>query len=385
MYLHQRGSKWYVRITYRDELGRKRQIERVGTDSKRETEKIGRELQLQIDRGKKKFSQISYADFLKEWDTDYLSTTELKPSTIRSYRNVIYNKLIPALGAMKIKDIRAKHLQNYLNSLVEEFSPSTINTVFSVIRKSFAYAVSFSEHIDVNPAINIYRPKKATAAIKPQEVTPFTHDEMAQILKRFPASHQFYAPIMLGYLAGLRIGEALALQWEDVHPDHIAVHSTMAYGGAWKRQENAKTKSSTRMVYIGPGIYNILMQIRKAQQDNAGKYKEYYTPSEAVCRREDGKPLTPDDMRFFNQWVKANIGHGSFHTLRHTYATALLESGADLELVSKQLGHSNLTITAKFYSHVLEKRRKKIATLADGLAGLVTPPNKGVTNRGAKI
>ena len=90
-------------------------------------------------------------------------------------------------------------------------------------------------------------------------------------------------------------------------------------------------------------------------------------------------------MRFFNQWVKANIGHGSFHTLRHTYATALLESGADLELVSKQLGHSNMTITAKFYSHVLEKRRKKIATLADGLAGLVTPPSKGVTNRGAKV
>lgn len=385
MYLHQRGNKWYVRITYRDELGRKRQIERVGTDSKRETEKIGRELQLQIDKGKKKFSQVTYADFLQEWDSDYLSTTELKPSTIRSYRNVIYNKLIPALGAMKIKDIRAKHLQNYLNSLVEDFSPSTINTIFSVIRKSFAYAVSFSEHIDTNPAINIYRPKKSTAAVKPQEVTPFTSDEMERILARFPLTHQFYAPIILGYLAGLRIGEALALQWEDVHPDHIAVHSTMAYGGAWKRQENAKTKSSTRMVYIGPGIYNILMQIKKTQQDNAEKYKEYYTPSKAVCRREDGKPLTPDDMRFFNQWVNAHIGHGSFHTLRHTYATALLESGADLELVSKQLGHSNLTITAKFYSHVLEKRRKKIATLADGLTGLVTPKGKGVTNRGAKV
>lgn len=385
MYLHQRGNKWYVRITYRDELGRKRQIERVGTDSKRETEKIGRELQLQIDKGKKKFSQITYADFLHEWDADYLSTTELKPSTIRSYRNVIYNKLIPALGAMKIKDIRAKHLQNYLNSLVEEFSPSTINTVFSVIRKSFAYAVSFSEHIDTNPAINIYRPKKATAAIKPQEVTPFMHDEMAQILKRFPASHQFYAPVILGYLAGLRIGEALALQWSDVHQDHIDIHSTMAYGSAWKRQENAKTKSSTRTVYIGPEIYNILMQIKDAQQANESRYKEYYVSSDSVCRREDGKPLTPDDMRFFNQWVKAHIGHGSFHTLRHTYATALLESGADLELVSKQLGHSNLTITAKFYSHVLEKRRKKIATLADGLAGLVTPKDKGVTNRGAKV
>lgn len=56
MYLHQRGAKWYVRITYRDELGKKRQIERVGTDSKRETEKMGRGLQLQIDRGKKRFS-----------------------------------------------------------------------------------------------------------------------------------------------------------------------------------------------------------------------------------------------------------------------------------------------------------------------------------------
>lgn len=370
MYLHQKHGKWYVRISYYDEFGKRRMIERAGSESKRDTEKLGRELQAQIDKGKKKFINITYADFLHEWDDSYLSTTELKPSTVRSYRNIIYNHISPALGGMKLKDIRAKHLQNYLNGLVDTLSTSTINTIFSVIRKSFAYAVSFSEYIDSNPAINLYRPKKSTAAIPAQKVHPFTHEEMERILKRFPESHQFYAPIILGYLTGLRIGEALALQWDDVYPDYISIHSTMAYGDSWARQENAKTKSSTRTIYIGPEIYKVLMHIKDLQTGNEERYKEYYIHSNAVCRREDGKPLTPDDLRFFNQWVKKEIGHGSFHALRHTYATTLLENGADLELVSKQLGHSNLSITARYYSHVLETRQKQIAGLADKLVAV---------------
>ena len=112
------------------------------------------------------------------------------------------------------------------------------------------------------------------------------------------------------------------------------------------------------------------MRIRTLQQENEERYQEYYIRSDAVCRREDGKPLTPDDLRFFNQWVKKEIGHGSFHALRHTYATTLLENGADLELVSKQLGHSNLSITACYYSHVLETRQKQIAGLADKLVAV---------------
>ena len=75
--------------------------------------------------------------------------------------------------------------------------------------------------------------------------------------------------------------------------------------------------------------------------------------------------ITPDDLRYFNTWCKNNFGFGSFHTLRHTYATNMLEAGADLELVSKQLGHNSIVTTAKYYSHVLDKRKRLVADIMD--------------------
>lgn len=56
MYLHQKHGKWYVRISYYDEFGKRRMIERAGSESKRDTEKLGRELQAQIDKGKRSLS-----------------------------------------------------------------------------------------------------------------------------------------------------------------------------------------------------------------------------------------------------------------------------------------------------------------------------------------
>jgi integrase len=67
--------------------------------------------------------------------------------------------------------------------------------------------------------------------------------------------------------------------------------------------------------------------------------------------------MGPDDMRYFNMVAKGMADGLSFHSLRHTHATMLLENGEDLELVSKRLGHSSVELTARTYSHVLEKRK----------------------------
>ena len=59
-------------------------------------------------------------------------------------------------------------------------------------------------------------------------------------------------------------------------------------------------------------------------------------------------------------WCKEEFGHGSLHSFRHTHATMLLEHGEELELVSKRLGHSNITTTANIYSYILDKSNAKL-------------------------
>ena len=76
--------------------------------------------------------------------------------------------------------------------------------------------------------------------------------------------------------------------------------------------------------------------------------------------------LNPDAMRYFNTWCRDTFGAGyTFHSLRHTHATLLLEAGEDLELVSKRLGHSSINTTAQTYSHVLDARNQKTRSLLD--------------------
>ena len=76
--------------------------------------------------------------------------------------------------------------------------------------------------------------------------------------------------------------------------------------------------------------------------------------------------LTPDAMRYFNQWCGETFGAGyTFHSMRHTHATLLLEAGEDLELVSKRLGHGSINTTAQTYFHVLDTRKQKTRTLLD--------------------
>lgn len=77
--------------------------------------------------------------------------------------------------------------------------------------------------------------------------------------------------------------------------------------------------------------------------------------------------LTPDAMRYFNQWCgETTFGAGyTFHSMRHTHATLLLEVGEDLELVSKRLGHGSINTTAQTYSRVLDARKQKTRSLLD--------------------
>ena len=87
------------------------------------------------------------------------------------------------------------------------------------------------------------------------------------------------------------------------------------------------------------------------------KHLSYQTGADAYARCH---------ARYFNQWCGETFGAGyTFHSMRHTHATLLLESGEDLELVSKRLGHGSINTTEQTYSHVLDARKQKTRSLLD--------------------
>lgn len=362
-YLRKRGNKWYYTIESTNEDGSRRKSERAGTESKTETMKLWRQAQAAVDRGNVVPSTITLAEFLSQWEDEVLNGNRYKPNTIKQYRSVMTMHILPNLGKHKLCKLTPRILQNFLNTLKADLAKSTVNIVCSVLKASMRYAVDYCGYLTTSPAANIHTPRYIEA---PKKVEPFTPEEMQQILSHF-AGNQIYGAILLAYYAGLRQGECCSLTWQDVdmQSHELTVAHTLVNDNGWVVQAIPKSQSSCRTIPFGQELYTRLNTLRNEQTKNQFQFGTYYQRGHFVCTWPSGEPLNPDDFRYFNQWTKKTFGHGSFHTLRHTYATMLLEHGADLELVSKALGHSSLNTTAQFYSHVLEKRKNQLISIMD--------------------
>ncbi|WP_218017309.1 tyrosine-type recombinase/integrase [Listeria newyorkensis] len=117
-----------------------------------------------------------------------------------------------------------------------------------------------------------------------------------------------------------------------------------------------KTKGSIRTIKIGKTLIDILTTHKEQQEKNKKKYREYYTQNNFVCTMENGTLVTQNTMKYLSRVVNYDLGiKFNFHSLRHTHATMLIESGANTKGVQVRLGHSRHSTTVDTYSHVTPK------------------------------
>lgn len=365
MSIRKRGNKYYYTVFVTDENGVRRRIERAGTGDLRETRKIERAAQADADRERFQIlSSITVERFYEQWMEEALVPSSFTVNTIRSYRSAVINHILPRFQGMKLRSLTPRLLQKFLNDLSSSMSHSSVRSICSALRVSLAYAADICEYIPDSPAARIHLPRRRAA---PEETEIFSPPEINKMFSYFSEENKLFLPIRIAYYTGLRVGECCALQWSDVdlRRKEFYVHRTAVYSDKWYSQEIPKTKSSTRRIPFPAALLPLLEIAKHRQALDRFRAGPFYIDGNFVCALGSGEMLTPDDIRYFNRWCKQFLGHGSFHTLRHTYATMLLEAGADLELVSKQLGHSSLTITARVYSHVLDRRKSKLVSIMD--------------------
>ena len=110
---------------------------------------------------------------------------------------------------------------------------------------------------------------------------------------------------------------------------------------------------------IGESLVNILKRQKKWQAENKLRCGHYYKDSDFVSTRKDGSPVTTNTIVYMTRIIKNDLEIDfTFHALRHTHATMLLESGANAKDIQQRLGHSKLSTTMDTYSHVTEKMKQ---------------------------
>ena len=363
-YIRKRGKSWYYTLETTDENGKRKRLVRVGGKTRDECERAYRLAMAEKDRTGRIHDarKIILSDFLDQW-TKEVAEKNFRENTVRTYKACIENHIKKDIGAKSLGDLTPLMIQAYINGKMDKYSRSTVNLILHVLKRSLTYAVSICDLLAVNPAQLVQLPKKQA----PKEKTHvFSEAELKIIFRRFPADHQCGLPVLLAYHTGMRLGECLALSWRDVDMKEgmLHVHATLVGDTV---QPMPKTSASVRDIPFGAKLHSILKAAHRRQSQNRLRYGPAYTQTEndSVCVWTDGRQVDSDAMRYFGKFCRETFGAGSFHSIRHTHATMLLEAGEELELVSKRLGHASMNTTSAIYSHVLDKRIKKTVALLD--------------------
>ena len=291
----------------------------------------------------------TFKSYAATWLTVNVAAT-CKPSTQKSYRELLHRHVQPVFGDEPVTTIsRLKVKQFLLKKIGAGFAPSTVGHMRSVISGVLNLAVD-DGIIMANPAHRLGKLFKQ----KPinQEVNPLTREELKDLLKTFETTFpRHYAMALTLARTGMRLGEVLALKWEDVdfRGRFIEVKRSLSLG----RVETPKSGKSRRvdMSLQLAGVLEALRHQRKRETMQKG-WKE--VPS-WVFVNEKGKALDHSHWRnrvFHKALEKAGLRKIRIHDLWHTFASLLIQAGEPLPYIRDQLGHHSIKITVDIYGHL---------------------------------
>ena len=186
-----------------------------------------------------------------------------------------------------------------------------------------------------------------------------------------------YPKAVIALFTGMRRGELLALRWGSIDFERkiISVKEALEETDAI-RFKAPKSATGKRDITMPDVVLDTLRALRKQEQERRlalglGKL----TDDLLIFTRLDGSPQSP--LTLSKEWRKAATSAGlsgiSFHALRHTHASALIDAGIDVVKISKRLGHANPTITLTIYAHLFAKREDKSAqAINEAVAALLS-------------
>ena len=278
---------------------------------------------------------------------DKVALLSLKHSTHSSYRVIIDHDLMPAFGSKPINEITSRMISDLISSAIKGgIRSATARNIKNCLSSILRHAVNPDGLIPSNPARSVPIPKPEDER-QSKEQDPFTWEDRDKIEKTFRES--FYPLVILGFRTGLRIGEIIGLQWQDIDSFQklILVQRNITRG----KITTPKSRSSRRHVRMTSQLAEVLKQHKTRMAERTLK-QGWKSMPEWLFTNEDGTPLNYGNFihRVWNKAMdKSGMRRRTPHDMRHTYATLRLSKGDSLAEVSKEMGHATAEITYRTY------------------------------------
>lgn len=286
---------------------------------------------------------------------------EVRESTFANYSNLFVNNIIPCLGNIPCDQFNNKVLQMFAywchdkggkdgKGISEHYIKDSLLLVKAVIRdgqEENVFPEFAFKQIKIPKTLQLDNAKQTYTEVEYKKIIDY-------ILKNISSRS---VGILLGIFTGMRIGEICALQFKDIDFDEKIIHVNKTIQRIYNPLDElepskivitpGKTKNSIREIPITDEILKILKTI-KINDD-------YYVLSNSK------KAIEPRTYRkFYNKFMnEAGVQPIKFHALRHTFASINIENGVDVKTISDILGHSDISITLKTYTHTTQKAKVK--------------------------
>lgn len=308
--------------------------------------------------------------FLEHWYVN-VAVPRTRPSTQRSYRQMLDLHILPGLGHYHLTSLSPQVVQAFLNQKhAGGLSPRTVSYLKAILRSSLNQAMKW-DLVVRNVAALTTTPRTTRHEI--QVLDP----EQALLLMESMRSHRFEVLFVLAISTGLRLGEILGLKWEDLDLTRgtLRIERQVQRTGKGFDFVDPKTERARRTVSLPSFLLEYLQfQRAKVSELRLRQHPDRWNDLNLIFPSEVGTPLESRNIRraLAELLRDADLPQMRFHDLRHTCATLLLLQGVPARVVMDILGHSQIQLTLNTYSHVLPALQSEAASKMDALLGART-------------
>ncbi|EAF0997348.1 site-specific integrase [Listeria monocytogenes] len=318
---------------------------------------------------------MRFIDFVEKWRINY-AKRELKGNTIDKYNLFLENWIIPYFERKKISKITTMQLLDYFHEVQKKgVGPSALEGHHRVIRSLFKYATLWGiTETDVSLSV-----KKPTYKVPEKNI--YNRREIEVLIDRIKILQKYQQlMIKLALYCGLRRGEVIGLTTKDMNYNKNTINVYRAViKSASEGIKLDETKNKRKRIVPAPaGLMEEIKELAKEKQKNKDKLGLLWKGTKdldgktvvLIFSHDDGTPFTPASVtRMFNRFLEKEENNDltkiSFHDLRHSAASFLLEQGINVKVIQNILGHSDIKVTLNTYAHITEDGYSEAAKTFD--------------------
>lgn len=320
------------------------------------------------------------AEYAKPW---LQSLTKPRATTVEAYQLRLSVHILPLIGHLVLSDLTRERVRALIAELIaggnrraskdaegrrRPLARGTLKGLLNILSGMLERAVE-DGWLMKNPARGLARelPASATAS-EVDEIEVFTPDELSRLLRMAERDYPEWYPFVLCLArSGIRLGEAVALEWRDVDFDRRVL---LIRRSERRGRVSVPKSGKARRVEMSRQLARVLAD-RESFQEAETALAGHPAPARVFLHPGTATPIRDDAWRN-NVWTpmlrRAGLRYRKPHTLRHTFASFLIEGGESLKYVQEQLGHHSPAFTLAVYGHLLPRGERRAVDRLDDVS-----------------